>query len=125
MEALRLEATDKTPFLLFDPAAGRLEISGCSIHENSDRFFTPLLDRIEQYAKAPARRTLVTISLSYFNSSSAKYLLDLLRLLDEAHVTGAGSVSLEWLFEEGDLDMQEAGEDYKGLLDMPVRLIER
>ena len=125
MEPLHIEGTDKTPLVRFDPTAGSLEISGCSIHENSDRFFTPVLDRVEAYAKAPARRTVVRIALTYFNSSSAKYLLDMLRLLDEAHASGLGSVSLEWLFDEGDLDMQEAGEDYKGLLEMPVKLIER
>lgn len=125
MEPLHLEGTDKTPLVRFDPNTGSLEISGCSIHENSDRFFSPVLDRVEAYAKAPARRTVVRIALTYFNSSSAKYLLDMLRLLDEAHAAGLSSVNLEWVFEEGDLDMQEAGEDYKGLLEMPVKLIER
>ena len=98
---------------------------GCSIHENADRFFRPLLDRVETYARQPARTTLVRLTLTYFNSSSAKYVLDLLKVLDEAHASGAGNVSLEWCYDEGDLDMQEAGQDYKGLLDMPVRLVER
>ncbi len=122
MERLELAATDKTPSVLFDPAAGLIEITGCSIHENADRFYRPLLDQVDIYSRQPAKQTTVRFTLTYFNSSSAKYFLDLLRLLDEAHVSGAGKVSLEWCYDEGDFDMQEAGQDYKGLLEMPVKL---
>lgn len=125
MEVLDLVATDKTPAIRFVPKEGVLEISGCSIHENADRFFKPLLDNMEAYANAPARRTSVRLALTYFNSSSAKYLLDVLKMLDEAHVRGLSHVELIWEYDEGDLDMQEAGEDFMGLLDMPVKLVER
>ena len=120
---MHLEGTDKTPIVRFDTGGGTLEIEGCSIHENADRFFRPLIEAVEAYARAPQKQTLVRISLTYFNSSSAKYLLDLLKILDEVHASGLGKVSLEWHHQEDDLDMQEAGEDYKGLLDMPVRLV--
>ncbi len=124
MEPYNLPATDKTPEVRFNPAEGLLEISGCSIHENADRFFRPLLEKVETYARAPARQTMVRLALTYFNSSSAKYVLDLLKMLDEAHASGAGKVTLEWCYAEGDLDMLEAGQDYRGLLDMPVKMIE-
>ena len=45
-------------------------------------------------------------------------------VLDEIHAGGSGKVAMEWCYDEGDLDMQEAGQDYKGLLDMPVKLVE-
>jgi len=125
MERFERSASEKTPYVLLDPAAGRLEVRGCSIHENADRFFLPLLDAVEAYAKAPAPRTRVVVALTYFNSSSAKYLLDLLKVLDEAHAAGLSQVELEWRYDEGDLDMQEAGEDFKGLLDLPVKVVER
>ena len=111
MEPYHLPATDKTPAVHFNPAQGLLEIAGCSIHENADGFFRPLLRQVEAYARQPAPETLVRISLTYFNSSSAKYVLDL--------------VAVEWCYAPGDLDMQEAGQDYRGLLEMPVKLVER
>jgi len=52
-------------------------------------------------------------------------MLDLLKLLDDVHAGGLGKVAVEWYFAQGDLDMQEAGQDYRGLLDMPVRLVEQ
>ena len=125
MEALRIEATEKTPLVAFDPTKGTLEIQGCSIHENAARFYEDLFARIDAYAASPARRTEVKIALDYFNSSSAKYLLDILKRIDDLHATGASKASLEWSCEEGDLDMQEAGNDYKALLDMPVKVLMR
>jgi hypothetical protein len=125
MDPYHLPATDKTPTVRFIPAEGLLEIAGCSIHENADRFFRPLLERVAAYAREPMPETLVRITLSYFNSSSAKYMLDLLKLLDDVHAGGLGKVAVEWYFAQGDLDMQEAGQDYRGLLDMPVRLVEQ
>lgn len=123
MERIDLPLTDKTPSVLFDPAKGVIELKGVSIHENADRFFRPLLDQIEVYARQPAKHTTVRLFMHYFNSSSAKYILDMLKLLDDAHMSGSGKVALEWYYDEDDLDMQEAGQDYKALLEMPVKLL--
>ena len=124
MDAFERSATDKTPYVLLDQKQGLLEMRGCSIHENADRFFQPLIEMVETYAHEPAEKTLVKFMLTYFNSSSAKYLLDLLKVFDELHASGKSPVSMEWVYEEGDLNMEEAGADFQGLLDFPVKLIE-
>lgn len=123
MESLVLSATEKTPAVLFAPVEGLFELTGCSIHENADRFFRPLIDIAERYARQPGEHTTVRLALSYFNSSSAKYVLDLLKIMDDLHAARPGSVKLEWLYEVDDLDMEEAGQDYRALLAMPVELI--
>lgn len=123
MRAIDIPGTDKTPSILFDPVGGVLELKGVSIPENADRFYGPLIEQLEIYAKDPAKRTTIKMSLRYFNSSSAKYILDLLKILDEAHATGAGEVVMEWYHEADDLDMEETGNDYRSLLEMPVTLL--
>jgi hypothetical protein len=60
--------------------------------------------------------------MTYFNSSSSKYLLDLLRLIDDVHSAKATDAHVEWIYEKGDFDMEEAGSDYRSLLEMPVTL---
>ena len=119
-----VEGTAKTPAFTFDPAAGTLHLSGCSIPENADKFFTPLFDLVDGYAAAPAARTTVRVALTYFNSSSAKYLLDIFKRLEDAHVSGHTRVTLEWCHVHGDLDMAEAGQDYRSLLEFPVKVLE-
>lgn len=124
MDRYTVPATAKTPDLDLDPGSGVLTIKGCAIPENADRFFTPLLDRIVVYGTAPAERTVVRVELSYFNSSSAKYLLDLFKELEDLHAAGRTKVSVEWCHAPEDLDMQEAGQDYRALLEFPVKLVE-
>lgn len=117
-------ATDKTPSIRLWPSEGLLEIFGCSIPENADRVYGPLLDALETYSSSPASQTTVRIGLKYFNSSSAKQLLDLLKRLDDLHAEASTKVVMEWYYAPDDLDMKEAGEDYRSLLDFPVKLID-
>lgn len=123
MSRMQLPATNKTPSVLFDTDQGLLELVGSSIHENADHFYRPLLEQLEDYIRSPAKHTVVRITLEYFNSSSAKYILELLKVLDEVHAAGTATVLLEWHHAKDDLDMAEAGEDYRSLLEMPVKLI--
>ncbi len=119
-----IPATEKTPAVEIRPEFGLFSISGCSIPENADRFYSPIQDSVEQYALSPHAKTTVRIALTYFNSSTSKYLLDLLKRLEDLHATGRSQVVLEWCFAKGDLDMKEAGEDYRSLVEFPVRLKE-
>lgn len=123
-EGYEIPGTDKTPRMEFRPGEGLLAISGCSVPEDADRFFSPLCDLVEGYADSAAARTLVRVELSYFNSSSAKYLLDIFKRLEDIHASGASQVTLEWRFAQDDLDMREAGMDYRSLLEFPVKLVE-
>ena len=100
-----------------------LSISGCSIPENADRFYSPLYDLVSSYAEVAPAETIVHIRLSYFNSSTSKYLLDILKRLEDLHASGNSSVRMQWHHTAGDLDMQEAGEDYRGLVEFPVELV--
>jgi hypothetical protein len=124
LPAFRSGPTEKAPSILFEPATGLLEMTGCSIPENAQRVYDPLFDAVEAYAIAPLPRTVIRIGLSYFNSSTAKYLLDLLKRFEDMHAGGQTKVVLEWRHAPDDLDMKEAGNDYRSLLEFPVKLVE-
>jgi hypothetical protein len=61
----------------------------------------------------------VSIRLEYFNTSSSKCLMDLLKRVEKMPAKS----SVLWYYEEEDEDMLEAGEDYDAIIDMPFRLI--
>jgi hypothetical protein len=122
--SFNIPSTEKTPAVEIHHKEGMIRVSGCSIPENADRFYAPIQDEVERYAASPRPRTTVHIALEYFNSSTSKYLLDLLKRLEDLHATGLSQVTLEWYFQEGDLDMKEAGEDYRSLVEFPVKLRE-
>ncbi|MDX9750282.1 MAG: DUF1987 domain-containing protein [Flavobacteriales bacterium] len=120
---LHIAATDKTPQVDLLPVQGRLSIRGSSIPENADRFYLPLYARVRSYMGDASPRTTVQVHLEHFNSSTSKHLLDLFKMLEDLHATGRSKVTLEWHHAEDDLDMEEAGEDFKALLEFPVKVV--
>jgi hypothetical protein len=123
MENLTLEGSAKTPTVKFDSAAGKLELKGRSIPENSIEFYKPLNDWIDSYASNPQTETIVDVKLEYFNTSSSKCILDLFKQLEKLNQRNT-KVQVNWYFEEDDEDMAEAGEDYEAIIDLPFKMIE-
>jgi hypothetical protein len=123
MENLSLEGSAKTPTVKFDSENGVLELKGRSIPENSIEFYKPLNDWIDAYAGSPKPNTIVDIKLEYFNTSSSKCILDLFKQLEKLN-SGSTEVKVNWYFEEDDEDMEEAGEDYQAIIDLPFKMIE-
>jgi hypothetical protein len=123
MENLKLEGSAKTPTVSFDAENGVLELKGRSIPENSIEFYKPLNDWIDQYGNNPKPNTIVDIKLEYFNTSSSKCILDLFKQLEKLNSKGT-EVKVNWYFEEDDEDMEEAGEDYQAIIDLPFKMIE-
>jgi hypothetical protein len=123
MENLHLEGSAKTPSINFDAAAGKLELKGRSIPENSVEFYKPLNDWIDTYGKAPVAETAVDVKLEYFNTSSSKCILDLFKKLES--ISGdRTNVIINWYFEEDDEDMEEAGQDYQAIIGLKFNIIE-
>ena len=120
MERIKIAESSKAPRILLDPEDGILIISGKSIPENADDLYTPLLDGISRYFSEIDKPLSTTIDLEYFNTASARKLMLLFKMLE-----GKNS-SVEWVYEEGDLDMKECGEDYKAIVnDLEFKLVEK
>lgn len=121
-EPLRIEPTHKTPKVYLDPTEKVFEVSGRSIPEDSVGFYKPILDWLDEYGKSPAESTLFKFELEYFNTSSSKNILEMLKKLEEIYQSG-NDVKISWYYDEDDEDMEETGEDYKALLSVPVELV--
>jgi SiaC family regulatory phosphoprotein len=121
MEPLIIEAGSKTPFISMKHDTGIIELKGKSIPENSVEFYQPVFKWLDEYTLSPNGKTAVTIHLEYFNTSSSKCLLDIFRKLEKLHGANNG-VSILWLFEEDDEDMQEAGDDYQSIVKIPFTI---
>lgn len=118
MNDLTIEAGTKTPSVKFSPG-GTLEISGKSIPENSIEFYRPVFEWLDRYVASGNKKTLLRIALEYFNTSSSKCILDILRKLEPIQRGKQGEVSVTWCYEENDEDMMEAGNDYKEIVNLP------
>jgi len=124
MESYKNEGTNTMPTINFDLMAGTLEIKGRSIPENSVEFYKPLTDALKSYSSAPKETTIVTIELEYFNTSSAKCLLDFFKELEGLRVTGGSAVKIRWGYQAEDENILEAGKEYQTMLKIPFELFE-
>lgn len=122
METLIIEATNLTPYISFDATAGKLELVGRSIPENSLEFYQPVYEWLDAYVASPNEKTIVEVKLDYFNTSSSKCILDILKKVDKLDDAGY-DILIKWFYNESDEDMMEAGEDYGDLLESPFELI--
>ncbi|SDK44432.1 protein of unknown function [Catalinimonas alkaloidigena] len=122
MQELILQPTVKSPRVHFDPVTGKLEISGKSIPENSYNLYRPLIEWVEDYVAQPAARTELIFKLTYFNSSSAEYILELMKKLESLHLKGS-PVEVRWFYDEEDEDMEQIGEDFKAILRLPIHMV--
>jgi hypothetical protein len=114
MEILNIEGSDDTPKVRLDKNANIFEISGRSLPEDSVSFYNPVMDWIKAYGKAPNPSTEFAFKLDYFNTSSSKMILDLLKLLNEIK-----GVSILWYCLKDDEEVREAGEEFSEQVDIP------
>jgi len=124
MDPLYIEGSEKIPTIELDGEKGVLSFRGRSIPENSREFYAPVLDWIDAYAENPLPKTTFIIGLDYFNTSTSKCLLDVLRRAETLKNSGATDVNVQWQYEEDDEDMLEAGKDYCAMVSLPFELIE-
>ena len=114
MEIINLEGTEDTPKILLDKSNGIFEISGRSLPEDSAEFYQPIIDWLDQYAGDSNEDSTFIFKLEYFNTASSKLILDVLSKLED--IQGA---RVMWYFHEDDEDMEEAGEEFSELVEVP------
>ncbi len=122
MENYTLTGDYKQPGVNLDAGKGIIEIKGRSIPEQTTKFYQPILDWVDSYIQNPAEETIINYHLDYYNSSSKKYLLDILERFTPLHNSGK-KITFNWYYEEDDDEAEDAGILYGELAEYPVNLI--
>jgi len=121
IEQLFIKGTDDTPEIIFDREIPKFEISGRSLPENVTIFFIPVFNWINTYFENPLNETVLLINLEYFNSATAKKIVELLILL-ESYFEKGPSIKIIWNFKKNDFTMQKKGEDLLGIFKIPFEI---
>jgi hypothetical protein len=122
MDPLTIKGTMKTPTINSDLEQGIIDIRGRSNPENANAFYKPILDWIDEYVKDPVDRTTVNLELEYFNTTSSKCILSLLRKL-ESSKDSTRDIIVNWYYEKDDLDERETGEFYEKMTELSFNYI--
>lgn len=112
MERLTIPATPRTPEIDFDFASGRLALRGESYPDDVATLFGPVIAALREHLAEPSAAPLhLDIELVYFNSSSAKVLMTIFQILEEAARQGR-PITVFWYCDPDDETMREFGEDF-------------
>lgn len=127
MNALNVAPTEFSPKIILDEVSSKFEVSGESRPENANKFFAPVIAWLEQYQLVlywekqkfgKTRKIVFEFNLGYFNSTSAKFILDILNLLDKFFQEGY-DIKVVWHYDVRDEDMMDSGEEFSKLVKMP------
>jgi len=119
LNPLNISCTKVTPRVQFDAETGILEMSGNSQPYHVLDFYNPILEWLDKYALSPSSSTVFNFKLVYFNTASAKIILDIMLKLEKMP-----NVTIKWFYASDDDDMKVAGEEYADLLNVAIETIE-
>ena len=113
-----IAATSRTPEVSFDDDKHCAYISGECYPEDAEKFFTSVNQALENYFAKGFNTLNLEIKLIYFNSSSARALMELMDSL-EARSSQGVRVKVEWFHDEDDditkEFVEDIVEDYKNM----------
>lgn len=99
------------PEVKFNASSGVCEISGESYLEDTDEFYNNLIQWLETYIKEVRKAITFNFKLTYFNTSSSRSILNILRVLKK-YEDDSGQVTVNWYYPEDDDSIAEEAEDY-------------
>jgi len=123
MEKLKINARKDTPYVLFDEETGIFEISGKSLPEDAVKFYSPIINWIEEYIKSPKDPTVVNFKFMYINTASSKKVIEIISLFVRIKSVKK-ELRINWHYKRDDEEQREEGEDYSDIVNYPFNFIE-
>lgn len=120
MNVLKVKGNESENEVILDGERGIFEFSGRFLPSKTREFFEPIMAWIEEYCKAPHRKSVLIFKMDYFNTSSSKKFLDILLLFQDIHSKGF-DVEVEWYHSKDDVDLRDAGLGYAELVELPFK----
>ncbi len=129
IDKLLINRTTTTPEVVLDPVEKIYQMSGESrpsdVREFYDQIISWLIDFRQDLTKSNNLKDPVNFSfnLEYFNSSSAKLILDICKILSGLKLNGF-NVTINWVYDKEDEDMLDVGKELSKIVKVPFEYIE-
>lgn len=125
-ENLRSRGNAVMPDILFEN--GKLEIKGNSLPEDTDEFYRPVLNWVNDYlysdyVKNEENQTTFVSKMGYFNTRSRSYILEIVSKMNELQKSGH-EVHFIWYYEKEESFEEDIGIKFEDLIDDFVLKIE-
>jgi hypothetical protein len=118
----RVEDEYDKPYVSFQAATGKCEISGESFPEKTAELYDRMMNWVEQYMREVKGPLDFDFKLTYFNTSSSKRILHLMMRLRE-YADGGGEIRARWIYHPEDIDLEEDIEDLKLISKLELEMV--
>lgn len=131
MKVIEIKKTEKIPEIILDDKKKTFEINGKCLPENIRNLDKLVTKKLEKYldecmkakeSSSQEKAFKANFKLAYFNSAAAKFIADIMMLMNR-YIKKGSNIKLYWYFHEEDDDMLEAGEDFAEMLEVPIQYI--
>ncbi|TAE00962.1 MAG: DUF1987 domain-containing protein [Bacteroidetes bacterium] len=113
-----------TPYVSFDANTGECLIQGESYLEESFDFYNNLMKWLNNYFSEGGQSLDLSFQLTYFNTSSSRAILEMIKLLKK-HKDSGKQITINWLYPNPDDDeLQMEAEDFIEESGFPMNLVE-
>jgi hypothetical protein len=129
MRKLIIDQTPSSPKVILDPENKIFQISGESRPPDVREFYDQILSWLDDFSLHLIRSDEkeypfeFNLDFEYFNSSSAKIILDICKVLAGLRLKG-NNIIVNWHFEKDDNDMLEVGREMSKIVKFPFEFIE-
>lgn len=132
MNKLILAATDTTPQITLDHLQSKFEIIGEACPEDTKQFYSVLYSWLEEYKSylyfmnehsGTKKKLIFTFHLSYVSSSALKYTYNFLQKIEEL-IPLSESLVIKWIYDKDDIDMEENGNEFSSMVNIPFSVEE-
>lgn len=123
LEIYKAAPTFATPEILLDAQNGIFKISGSSYPEDPQQVYKPVIEWFQKYVEQPLPVTTLEFRYSYFSTSSTQLIFLLFGMLEKIYKNGF-AVKVCWYYSPDNEEVQENGEDFAGLFDIPFEILE-
>ena len=110
MEKLSIPASTTSPAILLDSDEGIVSIIGRSIPKDAPALYEPVMAWVAEYVEQTKGPCEVLCRLDYFNTSTQKYLSEMLKIIARIRLEDRGELTVNWYYEEDDEEMMRVGQ---------------
>lgn len=121
MNILDIASTEKSPKIYGNIEDGYFEVTGRSLPEDSLEFYLPVREWLDELLQSNIPSIQVKLHIEYFNTSSSKFFMDVVRDLKSASATK--NVSIQWIYDIDDYEMEQTGASFHELFGDIIELI--
>lgn len=103
------------PTVDFNAETGVCTIEGESYLEDSNYFYTPLINWLKEFLETQDKKLTFNFKLEYYNTSSSKYIVEILLLLKKFERLGK-QIEVNWYYNNATEDYQDDIEEVQDFI---------